>query len=100
FAKPIDDRLVAELFREHPFVLTLEEGSIGGFSAQVVNSLLRQGLSEHLSKLRTLHLPDRFIDHDTPAAQISQCFLCKDSIKRVVTTLLPANRRLRVASAE
>ncbi|MDJ0683220.1 MAG: 1-deoxy-D-xylulose-5-phosphate synthase [Alphaproteobacteria bacterium] len=71
FAKPIDDALVAQLVKDHPLVLTVEEGSVGGFATQVVDSLVRQKRHDQLNRLAPLYLPDAFVDHDTPAGQIA-----------------------------
>ena len=69
FAKPIDDELVAQLFRNHELVVTLETGAIGGFSAQVFDSLERQRLGHLLARACPIYLPDVFIQHDKPAEQ-------------------------------
>jgi len=69
FAKPIDADLVTRLAREHPVLITIEEGAIGGFAAQVLQVLADSDLLDAGLKLRPMMLPDRFIDHDSPAAQ-------------------------------
>jgi 1-deoxy-D-xylulose-5-phosphate synthase len=69
FAKPLDTDLVERLAREHDVLVTVEEGSIGGFSTQVLHHLAQKGMLDHGLKIRPLTLPDRFIDHDTPARQ-------------------------------
>ncbi|MEM9360149.1 MAG: 1-deoxy-D-xylulose-5-phosphate synthase, partial [Pseudomonadota bacterium] len=69
FAKPVDDELVAQLARHHRILLTVEEGSTGGFATQVADSLQRQRLNNLLSRLMTLHLPDHFIHHDSQERQ-------------------------------
>jgi 1-deoxy-D-xylulose-5-phosphate synthase len=66
FAKPVDRDLVKRLAREHEVLITLEEGSIGGFAAQVTQVLAWEGLLDRGLKLRPMILPDRFIDQDTP----------------------------------
>ncbi|MEQ8602445.1 MAG: 1-deoxy-D-xylulose-5-phosphate synthase [Marivibrio sp.] len=88
FAKPIDDRLVKLLAEEHKLVLTLEEGAIGGFSAQVIDSLVRQGLGEAVGRVRPCHLPDRFIEHASPAAQLAQAGLDADALAARVLAAL------------
>lgn len=88
FAKPIDDDLVARLAREHAIVVTIEEGAIGGFSTQVVDSLVRQGLGDAVARIVPMHLPDRFVDHDKPALQIAEAELDAAAIvARVLTAL-------------
>jgi 1-deoxy-D-xylulose-5-phosphate synthase len=94
FAKPIDDNLVAQLARHHAAIVTVEEGSSGGFASQVIDSLIRQGLDTSLSRVATLHLPDRFIEHDTQEAQARAAGLDASSIAAQVRQLvsgLPQN---------
>ncbi|HSR54869.1 MAG TPA: 1-deoxy-D-xylulose-5-phosphate synthase [Alphaproteobacteria bacterium] len=69
FAKPLDEDLITRLAREHPVLITIEEGAIGGFAAQVMQLLADRDLLESGLKVRPMTLPDRFIDHDSPAAQ-------------------------------
>ena len=66
FCKPLDVDLVCNLARDHDVLLTIEEGSIGGFAAHVLQCLERQELLQDGAKVRTMMLPDLFIDHDTP----------------------------------
>jgi 1-deoxy-D-xylulose-5-phosphate synthase len=69
FAKPLDTNLVLRLARSHEVLLTVEEGSIGGFGSHVLECLAKNGVLDQGLKVRTMVLPDVFIDHDTPAAQ-------------------------------
>lgn len=66
FAKPLDEDLIARLAREHEVLVTIEEGSVGGFGAHVLEFLSNSGLMDRGLKVRTLTLPDRFQDHDKP----------------------------------
>ena len=66
FVKPLDEDLICELARSHKVLITIEEGSIGGFSAHVLQCLERHELLDNGLKIRTMMLPDHFIDHDTP----------------------------------
>jgi 1-deoxy-D-xylulose-5-phosphate synthase len=66
FAKPLDKDLVDRLAREHEVLITIEEGSIGGFAAQVMQHLAMEGAFDKGLKIRPMILPDRFIDQDTP----------------------------------
>ncbi len=68
FAKPLDVDLLTRLAREHEVLVTIEEGSIGGFGAYVLQSLADQGLLDGGVRVRCMVLPDVFIDQDTPAA--------------------------------
>ena len=73
FAKPIDDDLVLRLAREHEVLVTVEEGAIGGFGSQVLQLLARRGVLDRGLKVRSLVLPDIFIDQDSPAAMYAKC---------------------------
>jgi 1-deoxy-D-xylulose-5-phosphate synthase len=66
FAKPLDQDLIKRLAREHEVFITIEEGSVGGFAAQVTQLLAWEGLLDRGLKLRPMVLPDRFIDQDSP----------------------------------
>jgi 1-deoxy-D-xylulose-5-phosphate synthase len=75
FAKPLDTDLIRRLAREHEVLITIEEGSIGGFASQVLQYLATNGLLDHGLKVRPMILPDRFIDHAAPAKQYEQAGL-------------------------
>jgi 1-deoxy-D-xylulose-5-phosphate synthase len=66
FAKPLDTDLVRRLAQNHEVLLTVEEGSIGGFGGHVLHFAAWDGLLDRGLKIRTLILPDRFLDHDSP----------------------------------
>jgi 1-deoxy-D-xylulose-5-phosphate synthase len=68
FAKPLDEDLVRQLARHHEVLITIEEGATGGFASQVLHLLARDGLLDQGLKVRTLTLPDHFIEHDKPQA--------------------------------
>jgi 1-deoxy-D-xylulose-5-phosphate synthase len=68
FAKPLDTDLVLRLAREHEVLITIEEGSIGGFGAYVLQALADHSALESGLKVRTMVLPDIFIDQDSPTA--------------------------------
>jgi 1-deoxy-D-xylulose-5-phosphate synthase len=69
FAKPLDTDLVNRLVREHEVVITIEEGAIGGFGSFVLHHLAMSGQLDHGLKIRTMVLPDLFLDHDSQNAQ-------------------------------
>jgi 1-deoxy-D-xylulose-5-phosphate synthase len=69
FCKPLDSDLVRRLAREHEVLITIEEGSIGGFATHVMHDLAHAGLLESGVKFRPMTLPDIFIDHDAPQKQ-------------------------------
>ncbi len=75
FAKPLDTALVNRLAREHEVVITIEEGAIGGFGSHVLHHLAMSGLLDHGLKIRTMVLPDVFLEHDSPIAQYDQAGL-------------------------
>ncbi len=66
FAKPLDTDLINRLAREHEVLITIEEGSIGGFGSFVLHYLATSGALDQGLKIRPLVLPDAFIDHDKP----------------------------------
>ena len=84
FAKPIDTALIERLARDHEVLITIEEGSAGGFSALVAQHLAVSGLLDGGLRFRPIVLPDRFIDHMSPAAQIIEAGLDSKSIVRAV----------------
>jgi 1-deoxy-D-xylulose-5-phosphate synthase len=66
FAKPLDLDLIRDFARNHEVLITVEEGASGGFGANVLHALAAEGLLDHGLKVRTLVLPDRFIDQGKP----------------------------------
>jgi 1-deoxy-D-xylulose-5-phosphate synthase len=84
FAKPLDEDLVRSLATEHRTMITIEEGSIGGFGSFVVEFLNRENLLASC-RVRTMHLPDIFQDHDTPEKQYEAANLtARDILKAVI----------------
>ncbi|WP_375203414.1 1-deoxy-D-xylulose-5-phosphate synthase [Hyphococcus sp.] len=75
FAKPLDHDLIMRLVREHEVLITIEEGSRGGFGAFVLHFLSDAGLLDSGVKIRTMHLPDVFQDQDSPAKMYDQARL-------------------------
>ena len=68
FAKPLDTGLIRELAQNHEVLVTIEEGSVGGFGSFVLHHLSEEGLLDGGLKVRTMVLPDTFIDHGKPEA--------------------------------
>lgn len=66
FAKPLDEELIKQLAKNHEVLITVEEGSIGGFGSHVTNFLLNNGLLDSRLKLRSIYLPDAYVDHASP----------------------------------
>ena len=75
FAKPLDIELLMRLAREHEVMVTIEEGSVGGFGSFVLQALADHALLENGLRVRTMVLPDVFIDQDTPAAMYAKAGL-------------------------
>jgi 1-deoxy-D-xylulose-5-phosphate synthase len=80
FAKPLDTDLLLRLAREHEVLLTIEEGSIGGFGAFAMQELAEHGALDRGLKVRAMVLPDIFIDHDSPNAMYAKAGLDAKSI--------------------
>ena len=75
FAKPFDTAMVEQLARHHGVLIIVEEGSVGGFGALIMHHLAQRGLLDGDLKIRSMTLPDTFIDHNLPAAQIAEAKL-------------------------
>ena len=87
FAKPLDTALVERLAREHEVLITIEEGSMLGFSGIVMHHLATRGLMDRGLKIRPMCLPDVFIDHEAPRKQYDQAGL---NAPQIVATALSA----------
>jgi 1-deoxy-D-xylulose-5-phosphate synthase len=92
FAKPLDMELLRQLARNHEVLITVEEGSSGGFGAQVLHALAGEGLLDRGLKVRTLVLPDRFIDQNKPAAMYVEAGLDAGGIVATVFAALGKDR--------
>ncbi|CDP02935.1 unnamed protein product [Coffea canephora] len=88
FCKPLDGKLIRELVQEHEVLLTVEEGSIGGFGSHVSHFLGLNGLLDGNLKWRAMMLPDRYIDHGAPADQIEEAGLTPKHIAATVLSLI------------
>jgi len=87
FAKPIDTDMILRLARDHDVLVTVEEGSIGGFGAQVLHTLAENGALDKGLRVRSMVLPDTFIDQDSPAAMYAKAGL---DAKGIVTRVFEA----------
>lgn len=88
FSKPLDTDLVLRLANEHEVLITIEEGAIGGFAAQVMQTLAENGALDRGLKLRSMMLPDIFIDQDSPNAMYAKAGLdAKGIVKKVFEAL-------------
>jgi 1-deoxy-D-xylulose-5-phosphate synthase len=88
FAKPLDTALVRRLAQNHEVLFTVEEGSAGGFGAHVLHFTAWDGLLDRGLKIRTLTLPDRFLDQDIPERMYESAGLDADSIVAAVLSTL------------
>ena len=75
FAKPLDRALIRQLLRNHKALITVEQGSRGGFGAMVLHDLANDGLLDGRCQVRTMTLPDRYIDHASPDAMYADAGL-------------------------
>ena len=91
FAKPLDENLIWQLATTHEAIMTIEEGSIGGFGSHVVDFLTKKGLMDSNLKFRSLTLPDIFIDQDTPDKMYETAGLDSLSIANKVEETLNSN---------
>ncbi|MCB1519609.1 MAG: 1-deoxy-D-xylulose-5-phosphate synthase [Hyphomicrobiaceae bacterium] len=92
FAKPIDSDLIRRLAREHEVLVTIEEGSIGGFGSYVLHDLASAGLLDRGLKVRPIVLPDIFIDHGKPDAMYEAAGLSANAIVETVFAALGRER--------
>ena len=88
FAKPLDENLIWQLATNHEVLITIEEGSIGGFGAHVSNFLNNKNLLDSNLKLRSMILPDKFIDQDKPENMYKSAGLDALSIENKVLEVL------------
>ncbi|MEO1048237.1 MAG: 1-deoxy-D-xylulose-5-phosphate synthase [Pseudomonadota bacterium] len=91
FAKPLDEDLIARLMKSHEVVITIEEGAIGGLGAHVLTYATDEGLTDAGLKVRTMRLPDIFIDQDSPDKQYALAKLDADAIVEKVLSALKHN---------
>ncbi len=87
FAKPLDVGLIEQLARHHEVLVTIEEGSSGGFGSAVMQHLAWRGLMDGGLRVRPMVVPDRFIEHDTQARQLADAGL---TARDIIATVLGA----------
>jgi 1-deoxy-D-xylulose-5-phosphate synthase len=88
FAKPLDHELIRQLARHHEVLITIEEGALGGFGSHVMQFLSLEGFLDGKVKLRSMFLPDTFIDQDKPEAMYAKAGLDADGIASMVFAAL------------
>ena len=91
FAKPIDQKLIMDLCLNHEVLITIEEGSIGGFGSHVFQMLSERGFFDKGLKIRSIVLPDQFIDQDTPENMYKTAGLTAEAIEQKVLDALKSN---------
>ncbi|MDA8584467.1 1-deoxy-D-xylulose-5-phosphate synthase [bacterium] len=91
FAKPLDEKLIMEAASSHEVLITIEEGSIGGFGSHVMQLLSDRGVFDRGLKFRSMILPDIFIDQDTPEKMYEIAGLDSLSIANKVEETLNSN---------
>jgi len=91
FAKPLDEKLIIDLCLNHEVVLTIEEGSIGGFGSHVFQLVSDRGILDKGLKIRSMIFPDLFLDQDTPDNMYKKAGLDADSIEQKAIETLKSN---------
>jgi len=91
FAKPLDEKLIMEIASNHEVLISIEEGSIGGFGSHVMQFLSDRGIFDRGLKFRSMILPDIFIDQDTPEKMYETAGLDSSSIANKVEETLNSN---------
>ena len=91
FAKPLDEKLIMEIATNHEVLVTIEEGSIGGFGSHVMQLLSERGVFDSGLKFRSMILPDIFIDQDTPEKMYESAGLDSLSIFNKIKETLNSN---------
>ena len=91
FAKPLDEKAIIELASSHEVILTIEEGSIGGFGSHVSKLLSERGFFDKGLKFRSMFLPDKFLDQDTPEKMYKSAGLDFESIAQKIESTLNSN---------
>lgn len=88
FAKPLDEDLIRQLAENHDVLITIEEGSVGGFGSHVLHFMASDGLLDSSIKVRSMVLPDEFTDHATPETMYAHAKLDSNGIVETVFSAL------------
>ena len=91
FAKPLDEKLIIDLCLNHEVILTIEEGSIGGFGSHVFQLVSDRGILDKGLKIRSMIFPDLFLDQDTPDNMYKKAGLDAHSIEQKAIETLKSN---------
>lgn len=87
FAKPLDIELILQLAKKHDALITVEQGSRGGFGAMVLHELADHGALDHGLKVRTMTLPDKFIDQASPDEMYADAGMTRFDLYKMAVTL-------------
>ena len=96
FAKPLDEELIIKCAREHEILISIEEGSIGGFGSHVKNLLAEKGIFDKGLKFRSMNLPDKFIEQDTPNKMYETAGLNASQISKKILDILFNKNSIKV----
>jgi len=96
FAKPLDEELILKSAKEHELMITIEEGSIGGFGSHVKNLLAERGVFDKGLKFRSMTLPDEFIEQDDPKKMYDKAGLNSSQISKKIADILFQKETIRV----
>ena len=96
FAKPLDQSLILRSARDHEVMITVEEGSIGGFGSHVKNLLANNGIFDKGLKFRALTLPDTFIEQDNPKKMYELAGLNAEQISKKILDILFTKDSIKV----
>ena len=96
FVKPLDEELILKSAKEHELMITIEEGSIGGFGSHVKNLLAERGVFDKGLKFRSLTLPDEFIEQDDPKKMYDKAGLNSSQISKKIADILFQKETIRV----
>ncbi len=96
FAKPLDEELILKSAKEHELMITVEEGSIGGFGSHVKNLLADKGVFDKGLKFRSMTLPDQFIEQDDPKKMYDKAGLNSSQISKRIADILFQKGTIRV----
>ena len=87
FVKPLDELLISNIVDNHEYILTIEEGSIGGFSSAILNFIHNKKKTPTISKIKNIIFPDKFIDHNNPIDQYKEIGMDANSIANKILSL-------------
>ena len=96
FAKPLDEELIIKCAREHEILVSIEEGSIGGFGSHVKNLLSEKGIFDKGLKFRSINLPDKFIEQNTPEKMYEIAGLNASQISEKILNILFNKNSIKV----